>query len=336
MIVSPGQENVNARIWAPGALAGPAAPEDAGAPQLCTHSGVWLGLSVHPAEAAPIPSLTPRSDRFSPMWNGKRVSVILPTYNEKDSIAACIEGFLRQPFVDEVIVVDNNAAAGTREEVGRTGARLIEEKRQGYGWAIQAGLRATRGDLIAVCEPDGTFVPEDLEKLLVYTRDFDIVFGSRTLGWMIWEQANMGWFLRLGNIVVAKLIQVLFNCRSFSDVGCTYRVLSREASDFLLPHYRVGGSHFGPEMMLRSLIGGCRTVQIPVNYRARVGVSSVTGSRPKAIGLGVRMIALIFEYRIGSWLGRPRYTLPHLRASRRPDDSRTAPGAPPEDPKTGA
>jgi glycosyltransferase involved in cell wall biosynthesis len=253
------------------------------------------------------------------MWNNKRVSVLLPTYNEKDSIAACIHDFLRLPWVDEVLVIDNNAAAGTREEVLTTRARLIEEHRQGYGWAIQAGLRASTGDLIAICEPDGTFVAEDLQKLLAYADDFDVVYGSRTLGWMIWEQANMGWFLRLGNIVVAKLIQILFNCRSLSDVGCTYRVLNREASDFLLPHYRVGGSHFGPEMMLRSVLGFCRVVQIPVNYRARVGVSSVTGSRLKAIGLGLRMITLILEFRIGALLGRPQYTMPQYRASRRPD-----------------
>jgi len=253
------------------------------------------------------------------MWNNKRVSVLLPTYNEKDSIARCIEDFLRLPYVDEVLVIDNNAAAGTREEVARTGARLIEEHRQGYGWAIQAGLRAAEGDLIAICEPDGTFAAEDLQKLLAYADDFDVVYGSRTLGWMIWEQANMGWFLRLGNIVVAKLIQVLFNCRSLSDVGCTYRVLKREASDFLLPHYRVGGSHFGPEMMLRSVLGFCRVVQIPVNYRARVGVSSVTGSRMKAIQLGIRMITLILEFRIGAWLGQRRYTMPQYRPSRRPE-----------------
>ncbi len=96
---------------------------------------------------------------------------------------------------------------------------------------------------------------------------------------MIWENANMGWFLRLGNVIVAKMIEVLFNCRSLSDVGCTYRLLSREASDFLMPHYRVGESHFGSEIMLRSILASCRVVQIPINYLERTGQSSVTGSR---------------------------------------------------------
>jgi glycosyltransferase involved in cell wall biosynthesis len=246
------------------------------------------------------------------MWRDKRVSVVLPTFNEKDSIARCIENFDKIPCVDEVIVIDNNAAEGTKEEVAGTNAILIEEERQGYGWACRRGLEEATGDLIVICEPDGTFVPEDLEKLLAYTRDFDIVYGSRTLGWMIWENANMGWFLRLGNLIVAKFIEVIFNCRSLSDVGCTFRLLRRDVSDFLLPHYCVGGSHFGPEMMLRSIIAGCRVVQVPVNYRARVGVSSVTGSKWKAFILGLQMIEMILLFRIGSILRIDRYTMPHF------------------------
>ncbi|MCK4237112.1 MAG: glycosyltransferase family 2 protein [Candidatus Krumholzibacteria bacterium] len=253
------------------------------------------------------------------MWQGKRVSVILPTFNERDSIARCIEDFFELPYVDEVIVVDNNAVAGTKEEVAKTRARLVCEERQGYGFASRTGLREAKGDLLAICEPDGTFVAGDLEKLLVYSRDFDIVFGSRTLGWMIWENANMGWFLRLGNVLVAKLVQILFNCRSLSDVGCTFRLLSRDASDFILPHYRVGGSHFGPEMMLRSILSSCRVVQIPVNYLERVGHSSVTGDKWKAFALGLRMIGMILAFRLGSLLMIPRYKMPHLRKQRQPE-----------------
>ncbi|MDI6808051.1 MAG: glycosyltransferase family 2 protein [Candidatus Eisenbacteria bacterium] len=253
------------------------------------------------------------------MWSGKRVSIIFPTFNEKDSIADCIEEFFHLPYVDDILVVDNNAAPGTVEEVVRTYARIVHEPRQGYGWAIRQGMEKTDGDLVVICEPDGTFVPDDLEKLLAYTKDFDIVYGSRTLGWMIWERANMGWFLRLGNIVVAKMIEVLFNCRSLSDVGCTFRVLRREVSDFLLPHYRVSGSDFGPEMMLRSVLASCRVVQIPVNYRRRVGVSSVTGDPFKAFILGMRMIFMILSFRLGSLLRMQRYVMPAYRLSKAPE-----------------
>lgn len=250
------------------------------------------------------------------MWRGKRISVVLPTYNEKDSIARCIDDFLTLGYVDEVLAIDNNAVEGTQDEIKRAGGTPIVETEQGYGFASRRGFREASGDIIVLCEPDGTFLARDLDKMLSYSEDFDVVFGSRTLGWMIWENANMGWFLRLGNVIVAKMIQVLFNCRSLSDVGCTFRLLSREACDFLLPHYRVGGSHFGPEIMLRSILASCRVVQIPVNYLERVGVSSVTGNKWEAFKLGMRMIVMIFEFRIGSWLKIPKYTMPDFRENK--------------------
>ena len=75
------------------------------------------------------------------MWCGKRVSVILPTYNEKDSIRRCIEAFEATGVVDEILVVNNNAAAGTSEEVAKTSAREVHEPVQGYGAAIRRGFR---------------------------------------------------------------------------------------------------------------------------------------------------------------------------------------------------
>ncbi|WP_278259029.1 glycosyltransferase [Nocardioides convexus] len=90
--------------------------------------------------------------------------MVLPTYNEKDSIADIAARFEALDVVDEVIVVNNNAAEGTSEEVARTGAREVVETTQGYGAAIKRGLREADTDLVAICEPDGTFDPADLHK----------------------------------------------------------------------------------------------------------------------------------------------------------------------------
>ena len=70
------------------------------------------------------------------MWNNKKISVVLPTYSEKESIQSCIESFFHTGVVDEVIVCNNNAAAGTSEEVGKTAAREVFESRQGYGQLV--------------------------------------------------------------------------------------------------------------------------------------------------------------------------------------------------------
>src|ERR1044071_10299357 len=110
------------------------------------------------------------------MWGGKTVSVILMTYNEVDSIRATIDGFFATGLVDEVLVVNNNAAPGTSEEVAQTRAREVIETKQGYGWASRRGLREARGDLLVLAEPDGTFLPSDVVKLLAYSEDCDAVF----------------------------------------------------------------------------------------------------------------------------------------------------------------
>jgi len=139
------------------------------------------------------------------MWNGQRVSVVLMTYAERDSIRAVIEGFFATGLVDEVLVVDNNAQPGTEEEVRKTTARLVKEPRQGYGHATRRGLVEATGELIVLAEPDGTFVPGDISKLLVYSAECDVVFGTRTTWELVWEGANMDWFLRWGNWAVASV-----------------------------------------------------------------------------------------------------------------------------------
>lgn len=232
------------------------------------------------------------------MWRGKTLSVVLPTYNEKDSIADCIRRFDAIPEVDKVLVVNNNAAPGTSEEVATTNAVEVVETRQGYGAAIKRGLREAGTDLIAVCEPDGTFNPEDLAKLLAFIPECDIVVGSRTVSNFIWDGANMGWFLQWGNWAVAKVIEVLYNTSYLSDVGCTFRVMTAEHATSILDRSKLDGSAYGLEMLLIAVIDRARLVQVPVNYHPRVGVSSVTGELGKTISLGLEMIRLTIRMRL--------------------------------------
>lgn len=232
------------------------------------------------------------------MWNSKSVAVILPTYNEAESIADCIRGFEKLGFVDDIVVVNNNAHPDTSIEVATTGAREVFEPVQGYGAAIRRGLAETRAaDLVCICEPDGTFDPHDVMKLLPFTVDTDVVFGSRTVQIYILSGANMGFFLKWGNWTVAKLTELLFNTVYLSDVGCTFRVLNRSAVDRLEPHFEETGSAFGFEMMLLVAKRDMSFVQVPVKYQPRVGVSSVTGDLSKTIVLGLEMIALCLRHR---------------------------------------
>jgi hypothetical protein len=161
--------------------------------------------------------------------------------------------------------------------------------------------------LIIVAEPDGTFVGRDVLKLLAYSDHFEVVYGSRTVKELIWRGANMGIFLKWGNYAVAKLLEVLFNTTSLTDVGCTMRCIHRAALARIEPFFTVNGSFFGPEMMVLSVLAQQKVIQIPVNYTARVGHSSVTGNKLVAFGLGLRMIWLVLSYRLRSWFFPKRF-----------------------------
>ena len=243
------------------------------------------------------------------MWNGKIVSLIFPTYNEKDSIHSAIVDYQYNGIVDEILVVNNNAAEGTSEEVAKTPAREIFESVQGYGAAIRRGFQEARGDYIIISEPDGTFNGKDIVKLLSYIDDFDVVYGSRTVKELIWQGANMGLFLKWGNYAVAKLMEFLFNTTSLTDVGCTVRCINRDALRHIEPFFTVNGSFFGPEMMVLSILMRMRIIQLPVNYTKRVGTSSVTGNKVTAFFLGLKMIQLILSYRVRGWLFRNKYAI---------------------------
>jgi glycosyltransferase involved in cell wall biosynthesis len=231
------------------------------------------------------------------MYANRTVSVVLPAYNEEKYIRAAVEDFASTGVVDEILVIDNNSRDRTAEEARTTTARVVQEAAQGYGHALRRGLREATGDVVIMAEPDGTFIGRDVLKLLAYSEDFDMVCGTRTTRELVWAQANMGWFLRIGNWVVAKLLQFLHGGPSLSDCGCTLRLTRREALQRILDDLTVGGSHFLPEMVILGLHKGLSIIEVPVNYRGRVGESKITGNLKGTLTTGFRMIGLILRYR---------------------------------------
>jgi glycosyltransferase involved in cell wall biosynthesis len=267
------------------------------------------------------------------MWRGKKVSVVFPTYNEAGSIRQACLDFFATGYVDEVLVVNNNAAPGTSEAVAGTGAREVFEAKQGYGHAIQRGLREAQGDLLIIAEPDGTFMGRDTLKLLAYSDEFDYVVGTRTTHEYIWDGANMDFWLKWGNVAVAKMVELLFSSSILTDVGCTMRLIHRDAYERVRDRFTVGGSHFGLEMTLICLTSEVSMTEIPVNYCPRVGVSSVTGNRLKAIQLGATMATMVLKRALTDKVLARRHRIPST--TRRPppplgkaDAPRPAPKSP--------
>lgn len=238
------------------------------------------------------------------MYRNKKVSVVLPCYNERDYIYNAIHEFMQEPSVDEVVVVDNNSHDGSTEEIKKTHAKYVLETTQGYGAALRRGMAEATGDIIVTCEPDGTFRASDIERLLIYSADYDVVLGTRTSRNPVWGSgepgANMYFALRMGNWAVAKLLEYLFNGPSFTDVGCTYKLIHRHAYNKIKNSFTVSGNWFSPEYMIRVLQHRLSVVEVPVNYGARIGASKITGRPWSAIKLGFKMIFFILKERVRS------------------------------------
>jgi glycosyltransferase involved in cell wall biosynthesis len=232
------------------------------------------------------------------VYKRRTLSVVMPAYNEADGITSVVRAFAEIPEVDEIIVADNNSSDGTGDLAKRAGARVVLETRQGYGFACRAALEASTGDYTVIVESDATFRASDLYKFMAYAEDFDAVFGTRTSKACIWSGANMGWFLRCGNVAVAKLLEYLHNGPCMTDVGCTYKLFTRRSLSQLLPLLTVGDSRLSPEILIVIIRMKLHCIEIPVNYGSRLGTSKITGSLVRAIKLGLRMILLIFRCRL--------------------------------------
>jgi glycosyltransferase involved in cell wall biosynthesis len=228
------------------------------------------------------------------MFKGQTVAVVIPAFNEEGNINRFIQSLIATGLVDEIIAVDNCSTDATASEIKRTSAQYLFEEIPGYGSALIAGLNATKSDLVFTVEPDGTFEANDIHKFLAYSDDFDVVLGTRTTQELIWNGAYMPRWVRFGNWFCAKLIEVLFVGPSLSDVGCTFKLINREALNFALPICVVKGSHFSPEFMINCLRSNKKVIEIPVNYKERVGKSKITGGNvPATIKLGIRMLFFI-------------------------------------------
>ena len=232
------------------------------------------------------------------MWNQKSISVVLPAYNEEEGIVNSINEFFSTGIVDELIAVDNNSTDNTALLIKSTKAKYVFEKTQGYGAALQKGLTEASSDYIVIAEPDGTFLANDIFKFMPYVNEFDVIFGTRTSKSLIWRAAKMNRFLRIGNVVVAKLLEYLHNGPCLTDVGCTMKLVKKRSLEKIQSQFSVQGSHFNPEFMILTLRNKIKCVEIPINYKERVGSSKITSNFSKTFKLGLIMIALIVKKRI--------------------------------------
>jgi len=227
-----------------------------------------------------------------------RVSVVIPAWNEAESIGAVIRDFA--PHVAEVIVADNESTDATAEIARRLGARVITKHLRGYGDALRTGMDGATGDILVLVEADHSFRAKDLGKLLEFMKDADMVIGTRTTRQMIEQGTNMRGAVRWANVAFGKIIEALWWSQEprFTDVGCTYRAIWRDVYKKIRPRLVGIGPEASPELMIELLRQRGRVIEIPVSYYPRLAGRSKHSESYRALArTALVMLRLILRKR---------------------------------------
>ncbi len=221
-----------------------------------------------------------------------RISVIIPAFNEEDSIGLVLDA-LPQNLIHEVIVVDNNSTDNTARSASEKGARVVAEQRRGYGSACLKGISVLDNpDIVVFLDGDFSDYPEEIVKLVepIESGEMDFVLGSR----MILPESRSALLpqSRYGNQLAVFLMRLFFK-HQFTDLG-PFRAIRYES----LKAIAMQDTNFGwtVEMQIKAVKKGLRILEIPVKYRERVGVSKITGTFSGTIKAGTKIIYTIFKY----------------------------------------
>ncbi|MEP6801660.1 MAG: glycosyltransferase family 2 protein [Acidobacteriota bacterium] len=222
-----------------------------------------------------------------------RVSVVIPVFNERESLPLVVADIPRPP-VSDVVVVDNGSTDDTSLIASGLPVRLVREPRRGYGSACLAGVAALREnppDVLVFLDGDYSDHPEEVPLLLAEIEaGADLVIGSRAPG-----RREPGALLpqaRFGNLLACFLIRVLYGHR-YTDLG-PFRAIRWDA------YAKIGmeDTNFGwtCEMQVKAIRAGLAIAEVPVSYRRRVGVSKITGTVSGTLRAGYKILWTIARY----------------------------------------
>jgi glycosyltransferase involved in cell wall biosynthesis len=209
------------------------------------------------------------------------VSVVMPCLNEAEGVSKCVEKALRalqeMNVQGEVVVVDNGSTDGSAEIAARAGARVVHERRHGYGAAYLRGFMEARGKYFVMGDSDDSYDFSDIARFIepLDKGEADMVMGTRLRGTIL--PGAMPWSHRwIGNPILSGMLKVLFTT-SVSDSHCGMRSFTREAYERM--RLRTTGMEFASEIVVKALREHLRIREIPITYHARKGHSKLSGLR---------------------------------------------------------
>jgi glycosyltransferase involved in cell wall biosynthesis len=226
-----------------------------------------------------------------------KIKVIIPAYNEADSIGHVINSIPKN--VEEVIVVSNNSTDDTEINAQKAGATVLIESNKGYGYACLKGMQhiakqKEKPNIIVFLDGDYSDYPEELTKIIapIIDDNIDFVIGARVK--QLREEGSMTTPQIFGNWLATSLMQLFFEAK-FTDLG-PFRAIKYDKLLALNMEDKTYG--WTVEMQLKAIKQKLTYTEVPVNYRNRIGVSKVSGTVKGAIFAGVKILGWIFKYSI--------------------------------------
>ncbi len=226
-----------------------------------------------------------------------QISVVIPCYNERETIRESVDAVARAGLDDlEIIVVDDCSSDGTREilqeEITPLVSRILyHDRNQGKGAALRTGFAAATGSLVIVQDADLEYDPKEIHKLMepILSGKADVVYGSRFRGGS--STRVLYYWHSVGNRFLTMLSNMFTNI-NLSDMETCYKLFKRE----ILEQIEIEEDRFGvePEITAKVARLNCRIHEVGISYSGR------TYEEGKKIGWkdGFRAIICIFKYNL--------------------------------------
>lgn len=199
-----------------------------------------------------------------------KITVIIPAFNEKNTIQEIVRRVQAMKMVDEIIIVDDGSTDGTRDLIsnmdGKNNVRIIlHEKNQGKGAAVRTGISAATGEVLMIQDADLEYDPREYPNLMKPIEEgmADVVYGSRFLGAP--HRAILFWNM-VANKLLTLMTNILYN-NILTDMETGYKVFKREVVADMKIHAK--RFDFEPEFTAKILKKNVRVFEVPITFNPR-------------------------------------------------------------------
>ncbi len=203
------------------------------------------------------------------MQNKPKLSIVIPAYNEKDTIDEIVRRVQNVEFEKEIIIVDDYSNDGTRDKIrkisGSNIKKLFHDKNKGKGAALRTGFQHVSGDIVIIQDADLEYNPNEYSNLIGPILDgrADVVYGSRFLGGP--HRVSFFWHY-VGNKILTTLSNMMTNL-ILTDMETCYKVFKTE----MLKDINIRSNRFGfePEITAKLARKKCIIYELPISYSGR-------------------------------------------------------------------